>query len=158
MLNFLTPPHRENVRKELTHPSVAPVFSNVRVPQYQFGPLPASLDAEVWSVADFASRSFPIREIPSTTPSILNARAWDDAVRSGLQNQTLDCGWLPALAAVRSWLTQGTPVYLQLPGTLHTSSPHLIGPDEMIMAVESLARFQYMESMSHTVLCFQFQF
>ena len=155
MLHLLTPLHWKRVQEELTHPSEAPVISNDRVPKYQFGTLPASLDAEVWTVAEFASRGFPVRNLPTTVPNMVLPEQWDAAVMAGLQKGVLDRGWLPALKTVRGWMTLGCPEYLKYPGTLHTNTPHFIGPEEMAMAVETLAQFQYQVSSDVTLPLFQ---
>ena len=154
MSNLLTPLHWLRVKEELTHPSEPPIVSTDRVPKYTFGKLPSSLDAEQWTLKDFAARKFPIRPLPLQIPTTLIPERFDAAVEDALQQRILSPGWLPPLQAVRSWLVQGTPEYLSFPGTLPTNSPHLIGPEEMVMTMESLARFQYQASSSDVIPSF----
>ena len=144
MLDLLTPQHWRRIKAELVQPSPPEVIPNVRIPKYDFGPLPGSLDAAVWSPEEFARRGFPIRDLPDGIPATLNGAGFDAAVSAAQRDNLMDPGWLPPLRTVRSWMVEGCEEYLSWPGTLPTNSPHLIGPDEMKMCLESLARFQYM--------------
>ena len=144
MFALLTRPHWQSIALELRYPSTPDEIVSTYKPKFDFGPLPPALDSERWSRQDFISRGFPFRDLPESTPTVFRRSNWDKLVARLLQESLLDDGWLSPLRTVRTWLQHGTPVYLQHPGTLCTESPHHIQPDQVAVALDSLARFNLM--------------
>ena len=144
MYSSISTTHWETIKRELMRPTAPePVVNNWR-PTINFGVLPPSLDAEVWTADEWRRRGFPFRNIPVSTPSTLIAAQWDEMAHCALQTELLDPGWIPHMKHVRSWLVEGTPVYLQPPGTTPTKGKHHITEDQMQMTLESVRRFQLM--------------
>ena len=138
----LTPEHWSKVLSQLTHPSSLEEPPNSWQPKWDFGKLPASLDDATWSPQEFRRRGFPSNLLPADIPATLRVDQWDLLAQEALDMELLDRGWSPIMSQVRSWLAFGCPEYLQHPGTLSTSTEHLITEEQMQMTMESMARFQ----------------
>ena len=134
--------HWENIHRQLLAPSPVDVLQNNWTPTWDFGRLPRDLNVTDWLPEKFANRQFPARPLPATIPSILLENSWDELVSSLLKTGALNKCWAPELATVKSWLRDGTPVYLQAPGTTPTKVPHHVTEEQIAMAFDSLARFQ----------------
>ena len=143
-MNFTTisSQHWDSIHRQLLSPSPVHALPNNWTPTWNFGPLPKDLNVSDWSPQKFANRQFPARPLPAAIPSILLEGAWDSLVSRLLKSGALNSCWAPDLALVKSWLKDGTPAYLQYPGTIPTKVPHHVTPDQVQMAFESLARFQ----------------
>ena len=149
---MLSTPHWEEIRKELTCPSEVPVPQSEYKPKFDFGALPDSLEAEVWTPTMFEERGFPVRPLPSQVPSTVAEEKWDAVVASLQERKLLDPGWLPPLNSVKSWLVAGCPQYLQHPGYIPTPHHHHIEAEQVPVALDALARFAVMVSVVMTSL------
>ena len=134
--------HWEDIHRQLLAPSPVDSLPNNWTPTWNFGQLPRDLNVTDWSPQKFANRNFPARPLPATIPSILLEDSWDELVSGLLKTGALNKCWAPELATVKSWLRDGTPVYLQAPGTTPTKVPHHVTEEQVAMAFDSLARFQ----------------
>ena len=115
------------------------------VPQYRqifdFGPLPTSFNDSNWDPEEFRRRTFPFLPLPATAPAMISPNAWNARVKFLLDSGKITPAAIPTLHLVGHWATISVPPYLQPPGTEPTEGKHLIPPEQIQMALDSLASF-----------------
>ena len=108
---------------------------------FNFGPLPTSLNDSDWDLEEFKSRNFPFMLLLLTAPASISPAAWNARVNFLLENKKIHPAAVPTLNMVRQWATVSVPPYLQPPGNEPTEGKHLIPPEQVQMALDSLASF-----------------